>query len=136
MKIHIAILSAVLAAGTACAQTFIDIRGAGGVKKTISISVGGAGAEAFRKSLRKNLEFSGAFEVVSSGQITVSGATDSAMAAGGGKNVSSTAVVTDDKSARMAARKLANAICETFAGQKGFALDRIAFISRPIILIS
>ena len=130
MKKHIAAVSAVFLAGALCAQTYIDISGVGGEKKTVSISVGGTGAEAFRKSLAKNLEFSGAFEVRSSGQITVSGTTASATAVGEGKSVTSTADVTDDKSARMAARRLANAICENFARQKGFALDKIAFISK------
>ena len=130
MKKCIAAVSAVFLAGALCADTIINIEGAGAAKKVVSISVGGVGSQAFSKSLAANLERSGAFIVRPSGQISVSGTTASATATGEGRSISSPAVVTDDKSARMAARRLANAICETFANQKGFALDKIAFIRR------
>ncbi len=131
MKKLIAAISAVFLAGISPSlATVVDITGAGAAKANVSISIGGVGAEAFTRSLKNNLERSGAFAVASTGQIRVYGSTASATAAGEGKSVTSTADVSDDKSARMAARKLANAICETFAGQKGFALDKVAFIRR------
>ena len=113
------------------AQTYVDISGAGAEKKTVSIDVGGAQGATFAKTLKRNLELSGCFQVRPSGGIRVSGAAGSAVKAEGyGKALTSTAEVTDDKSARMAARKLADAMCEAFAQQKGFACDRIAFVSR------
>lgn len=113
------------------AQTIVDVTGVGAEKKTVSISVNGARAAAFTKSLKRNLELSGCFVVNASGSIRVSGTVGGAVTASGfGKTVSESAGVADDKAARMAARAFSNKMCEAFAGQKGFALDKIAFVSR------
>jgi TolB protein len=130
MKNIILLLSFCTFAGAGFAQTYIDITGVGKEKKSLSINVSGVSAQAFIKSLTKNLEFSNAFVVRNDGQIKVSGTTTSPRAVYADKMVSGSYVVSDDKSSRMAARDFANRICEAFAGQKGFALDKIAFISK------
>lgn len=112
------------------AQTYIDIKGAGIEKQSVSISISGACADSFKKSLTKNLERSGAFVVRQGGQINVTGTTTAVRASGAGKEATLASQIVDDKSARMAARKFSNLICETFADQKGFALDKIAFIKK------
>lgn len=130
-KTILAAIAVVVSVSVAKAQTYIDIKGAGVEKKTVSISISGNHATAFTRSLTRNLERSGAFTVRPQGQIKITGTAASAVASGMGRSVSSpSAAVTDDKSARMAARAFANSLCETFAGCKGFALDKIAFIKR------
>ena len=114
--------------GAAFAETVIDVTGAGAEKFTVAIKVGDAN---YAKCLKRNLERSGVFVVQDSGSITVSGAPGAAVKAEGrGKIVTSTAAVSDEKSARMAARKLSDAMCEAFAQQKGFACDPVAFVNR------
>lgn len=129
MKIWGLAAAAVMAV-VAEADTVINISGVGAEKKTVSIAVTGPSATAYTKSLAKNLELSGAFMVRPNAQVRITGTTTAIVAEGDGKRVSLASTITDDKSARMSARKFANAVCETFGGQKGFALDRIAFISR------
>ena len=120
--------AAVMAAAIAKAETVVDISGSGTVKQAVSINVTNA---EYAKCLKKNLELSGLFVVQTSGAIKVSGTPGELVRAEGlGKVVKSSAQVTDAKSARMAARKLADAMSETFGGQKGFACDKIAFINR------
>jgi TolB protein len=80
--------------------------------------------------LAKNLEISGLFLVKPSGSIKVSGAPGSITATGRGKSITSAESFSDDKSARMAARRFSNAMCEAFGNQKGFALDKILFLNR------
>lgn len=123
-------LSFCLFAGIGFSQTYIDITGVGKEKKSISVDVAGTSAQAFSRSLSRNLEFSNAFVVRKDGQIKVTGTPSNPSASFAGKTISGEYVVSDDKSSRMAARDFANKICETFAEQKGFALDRIAFISK------
>ncbi len=114
--------------GAAFAETVIDVTGAGAEKFTVAIKVSDAN---YAKCLKRNLERSGVFVVQDSGSITVSGAPGAAVKAEGrGKVVTSTAAVSDEKSARMAARKLSDAMCEAFAQQKGFACDPVAFVNR------
>lgn len=120
-----ALAAMALAAG---AETFVDISGAGAEKKSVSISVGNA---EYAKCLKRNLELSGLFVVQGQGGIKVTGTPGvSVRAEGPGKALTSTAAVTDAKSARMAARQLSDAMCEAFGGQKGFACDKVAFINR------
>ena len=115
-------------AGATFAETVIDVTGAGTEKFTVAIRVNDAN---YAKCLKRNLERSGVFVVQDSGSITVSGAPGAAVKAEGrGKVVTSTAAVSDEKSARMAARKLSDAMCEAFARQKGFACDPVAFVNR------
>lgn len=128
-KTSCAIAAILLAASLATnAETVVDISGAGTVKQAVAINVPNA---EYAKCLKKNLELSGLFVVQTSGAIKVSGTPGEVVRAEGlGKAISSTTAVTDAKSARMAARKLADAMCEAFGGQKGFACDKVAFINR------
>lgn len=99
------------------------------LKQTVSINVANP---TYAKCLRRNLELSGLFEVKSSGAITVSGGSGAVSVSGAGKSFSSPAAFTDDASARMAARRLSDMMCESFGGQKGFACDPIVFVSKDV----
>ena len=118
---------AVMAISMPYAERVVDISGVGNRKFTVSVNVGNA---AFAKCLKRNLEISGLFIINPNGSIKVTGNVGSIRAEGGGKALSCPTVFTDDKSARMAARSLANAMCEAYGGQKGFALDKIVFLNR------
>ncbi len=111
----------------ATAETVVNISGVGAQKFTVSIQVANG---AYSKCLAKNLEISGLFTVRSDGTIKVSGGSGAVKAEGRGKVVSSAEAFSDDKSARMAARRFADAMCEAFGNQKGFALDRLLFLNR------
>jgi TolB protein len=104
-----------------------------GVKRTVvTIETSGAGfGKQYNASLKKNLEISGHFRVGPNGQIKITGTPGGAVQAlGAGKSVSSSAAVSDEKSARMAAREFADAIVEAHTGKKGFATKKIAFVNR------
>lgn len=103
------------------------VRKQGLAKQTVAINVGNA---MYAKCLKRNLEISGLFEVASSGSITVSGASGAISVSGAGKSFSASTAFTDDKSARMAARRLADAMCEAYGNQKGFACNQVAFIDK------
>ena len=120
-------LAAMALALAASAETVVNISGVGAQKFTVSIQVANS---AYSKCLAKNLEISGLFTVRSDGTIKVSGASGAMKAEGRGKVVSSAEAFSDDKSARMAARRFADAMCEAFGNQKGFALDRVLFLNR------
>lgn len=122
------LIFAALFAATLAQAAVVDITGVGAEKLSVSINVSN---QMYAKCLKKNLELSGAFKVVSDGSIKVSGTPGaSVQAIGRGKSVTSNEAVSDDKSARMAARKLADQMCEVYANQKGFAADQIAFVSK------
>ena len=112
---------------SAVAETVVDITGAGAAKKSVAIDVSN---RAFANCLKRNLELSGLFAVQPNGGIKVSGAPGAISVTGGGKSLSSTTPASDDKSARMAARKLSDAMCEAYGQQKGFACDRVVFVNR------
>jgi len=112
---------------SAVAENVVDITGAGAAKKSVAINVSN---RAFANCLRKNLELSGLFAVQPNGGIKVSGAPGAISVTGGGKSLNSSTPAADDKSARMAARKLSDAMCEAYGQQKGFACDRIVFVNR------
>ena len=119
-----------LAALPISAETIVDVTGSGAEKITVSVQVAN---NAYAKCLTKNLEISGAFKVVpGDAAIKVSGTPGvNVTASGRGQSVNQSGVqVTDDKSARMAARQFANEVCKAFAGQKGFATDKVAFVTR------
>jgi len=116
-----------VSASLASAETVVDITGSGAAKKSVAINVSN---RAFANCLKKNLELSGLFAVQPNGGITVSGTPGAISVTGGGRTLSSNVPATDDKSARMAARKLSDAMCEAYGQQKGFACDRIAFVNR------
>lgn len=119
------LVSALLRPALAATVVDVDVRGA----QKISVAVA-VGHPAFAKCLKKNLEISGLFSVGASGEITVSGAPGAIRAVGRGRAVQSTVAFADDKAARMAARRLSDAMCEAFGRQKGFACDRIVFLDR------
>lgn len=123
---------AALAFGTLSAAT-INIKGSGAEQYLVSIDV--KGDPAFAQTLKRNLELSGAFRVVPGAPIKVTGTVGAAVTAegpAGGMNRCLTlpSRATDAKSARTEARQLADRMCESFAKQKGFANDRIAFVMK------
>ena len=122
---------AVLAALAASAETVVDVKGEGAVKKAVSINVGNA---AYSECLKRNLERSGLFLVKGGASIQVSGASGAVKVSGGGKALNASTVFSDDKSARMAARRLADAMCQAYGNQKGFACDKIVFLNRGKLL--
>lgn len=125
------LLSILLILSCACASpaapTVVDVTGLGRQKLAVEIHVAD---EAFRKSLAKNLELSGLFLVRSPGAIRVTGASGAVTAASAQKSLPFSATFSDGKSARMAARRLSDAMCEAFASQKGFAQDPLLFLNR------
>lgn len=122
-----AFLFALLAATVASAEQVVDISGVGNKKFTVQVNVA---HPAYARCLKRNLELSGLFAVGGSGAIKVTGGAGAVVAEGSGKRLTSTAAFTDDKSARMAARKLADAMCQAYGNQKGFACDKILFLNR------
>ena len=117
----------VLAAAMAGAEQVVDISGVGNKKFTVSVNVGNP---MFAKVLKKNLELSGVFQVNANGSIKVTGNAGAIKAEGSGKVISSQTAFTDDKSARMAARKLSDAMVQAWGNQKGFACDKVLFLNR------
>lgn len=117
----------VLAAGVVSAATVVDVTGTGVQKTPVEIKVANT---AFANSLKRNLELSGLFEVRSPGAITVSGVSGALKAEGRGKTISAISQLTDDKAARMAARRMSDMMCEAYGNQKGFAQDRVLFLNR------
>ena len=122
------------AARAAGAETVVDVTGVGEKEKTsVSINVTGQSAAAYAATLKRNLELTGCFVVRGDGAVKVTGAVGGSVTArGAGKIVTAPAPATDDKSARMAARRMSDAMCEAMSkdGQKGFACDRVIFVSR------
>lgn len=115
-------------AASAMALT-VNVEREGVEKFPVSIRVGGD--EAFAKSLRRNLEISGVFQIRDNGAIRVTGATGAPIRVEGrGKVMGFNSSATDAKSARNEARALADKMIETYSGQKGFSRDRIAFVKR------
>ena len=129
-KIATAALAAALAFA-ARSETVVDVQRAGAEKTLFSVDV--QGSPAFKSSLVKNLVLSGAFRLSApeTASIKVTGATGAVVTAEGrGKKLSFQSKAADDKSARMEARMLADKMCETYAKQKGFACDMIAFVCK------
>ena len=122
------------AAMAASAETVVDVTGVGEKEKTsVSINVTGQSAAAYAATLKRNLELTGCFVVRGDGAVKVTGTVGGSVTArGAGKIVTAPAPATDDKSARMAARRMSDAMCEAMSknGQKGFACDRVIFVSR------
>lgn len=122
------VAAAVLISASALyATTVVNVSGVGREKIPVQINVAN---QAFASSLKKNLELSGLFVVKSDASIKVSGAPGAISAFGMGRTVSSRDAFADEKSARMAARRLSDSMCQAYGNQKGFACDRIAFVSK------
>ena len=120
--------------------TIVDVTGVGAhQKKSVSINVTGAGADAYTKTLKRNLELTGCFQVENDGAIKVAGSIGGTItASGAGKSLSAPTPAGDDKAIRMAARRMSDAMCASMSenGQKGFACDRVVFVSRKSPLSS
>ena len=114
-------------AAFAGAAPVVDVTGVGATKFGVAMQVG---HPMFARCLQRNLEISGLFKVGSSGTIRVSGVPGAIRAEGRGKVVNCPIPFADDKAARMAARRLSDAMCEAFGQQKGFAMDKIVFLNR------
>ena len=98
---------------------------------SVDTSAGTPAAKAFNASLRRNLGISGYFQIRANGQIKVTGTPGAGVTVtGAGKQLKSSAAFADEKAARMAARELSDAIVQNYAGKKGFACERIAFVDR------
>ena len=124
------IVCAMATAFAAAPTVHVSKEGANRVVVSIE-TAGGPSAAAYRSSLQRNLDRTGYFQVGPNGQIRVKGAPGGTVTAvGGGKQVSLSAPVTDDKSARMAARQMSDAIVKAYTGAPGFAMERIAFVNR------
>ncbi len=131
MKIRNCILGCVLAVSVSEAFALtVDVVKQGAVKVTVAVQV--SGSPDYAKALKKNLELSGWFKVAPSGSITVSGtAGGTVKAAGYGKAVTSSETFSDAAGARMAARRMSDAIVKSFSdGGTGFATKRIAYVNR------
>ena len=122
---------AVLSVCAAGAATFVDVTGVGVEKKHFTIGVTGAGAEAYAKTLRRNLELTGCFAAGEPAALKITGAIGGTVTATGlGKSLSVPTPAGDEKALRMAARRMSDAICGALTDQVGFACDRVSFISR------
>lgn len=131
MRIGKIIISCVMASSCFCsAAPVVTVEKAGAEKITVAINV--QGNAWYQKCLKKNLELSGIFKVAPSGSIVVSGAAGGAVSATGrGKTIRANEAISNDVSARMAARRFADAMVEAFSdGAKGYAVSRIAFVNR------
>jgi len=118
---------AALVATLAGAETQVNVQDTGRSKIAVSIQVAN---QPFTQCLRRNLELSGVFRVDAAGTVRVTGASGAVQASGAGKALTCTAPFSDQNSAYMAARQLADAMCMTWANQKGFACDKILFLNR------
>jgi len=129
MRVAAAVLAACFAAVSATAETVVDVKGTGAEKIRVSVDVKGDGA--FANSLKRNLDLAGCFVIARDGAVKVTGSVGSTIVAEGrGKALSLPSTARDSKEARMEARMLADKMTETFGRQKGFACDRIAFVSK------
>lgn len=126
----IAVFSFVASVSFAASHAVVDIKGVGAEKILVTVDV--SGSPAFKRSLERNLDISGIFRRVNKGgSILISGSSDATVVAEGrGKRLSLPAGASDEKSARMLARRLSDKMCETYAGKKGFASSQIAFINK------
>ena len=126
-----ALIVCAVASAFAAAPT-VHVKKEGASRVVVSVeTAGGTSAAAYNRTLQRNLELTGYFQVGPNGQIRVTGTPGGTVtAAGAGKQVTFAAAVTDDKSARMAARQMSDAIVKAYTGGRGFALERIVFVDR------
>ena len=126
-----ALIVCAVASAFAAAPT-VHVKKEGASRVVVSVeTAGGTSAAAYNRTLQRNLELTGYFQVGPNGQIRVTGTPGGTVTAtGAGKQVTLSAAVTDDKSARMAARQMSDAIVKAYTGAPGFAMERIAFVNR------
>ena len=133
MKQFFSILVAVASPAGAAAAPTVVVKKAGAERTVVTVELAEAGTAqaAFVKSLKRNLALTGVFRVGPNGQIRITGTPGvSVLAAGAGKQVTSTTAFAEAKAARMAARQFADALYSAHTGKAGFASDRIAFVNR------
>ena len=123
------VAASVEAAPAAAKGPVATVEKAGAERITVSLDLP---AGAYQRTLARNLELSGWFQVGRDGSIKVSGTPGvSVVAVGRGMQVTATTPFSDDKSARMAARRFSDAIVKSFSdGGVGYATTRIAFVNR------
>ena len=124
---------AILAVFTAAsASAVIDVKVVKEGAEKIPVSIDVKGDPAFAKSLKRNLELSGIFQArPGSAAVKVTGAVGASIRAEGrGKALTLPSSAGDAKSARMEARRLSDKMCETYAKQRGFACDPVAFVAK------
>lgn len=126
----IAVLSVVTSVSFAASPAVVDVKGSGAEKILVTVDV--SGSPAFKRSLERNLAISGNFKLVSrGGSVLVSGSSGGTVTAEGrGKRFSLPVNAADDKTARMLARQLSDAMCKTYTGRNGFASSQIAFVNK------
>jgi TolB protein len=112
------------------AETVVTVSGAGAAKHSVSIEV--EGAKAFADCLGRNLDLSGCFRLVAKGgSIRVTGRLGGDITVSGpASRLTLPLAAPEAPRQRAEARRLSDRMCEVFAGAKGFAQDRIAFVSR------
>lgn len=125
---------AVLAAVTAMAAPVVKVGYEAAEKIGVAVDVANAD---FAKSLQRNLVLSGCFKLDKGGSVKVSGAVGEAIVVtGAGKKLTLPSSAADAAAARMEARRLSDRMCEVYANQRGFACDRVAFVSRKSMGVS
>ncbi|MGN0852557.1 MAG: DPP IV N-terminal domain-containing protein [Kiritimatiellia bacterium] len=132
MRQMVLLLAATAAASAFSAPKQVVVRQSGVERTPVSVETsGGPAAKEYNASLIRNLNLSGHFQVAAQAPIRVTGTPGgTVVATGAGKQVSLAAPVSDAKSARMAARQMADAIVNAYTGKKGFAQNRITFVDR------
>ena len=133
MKYTVKLASIVFALTTQAlfAELTVNIEREGAEKFSFCVEV--SGEPTFAKSLRRNLELSGAFvaKPAAAASIKIAGATGGSIRAEGrGKALGFQSAAQDAKKARTEARLFADKLIETFAKQKGFSNDPIVFAHR------
>lgn len=128
MKKTLGLMAVLMAAAFAGAAPVVKVGYEAAEKIGVKVDVKNAD---FAKSLQRNLVLSGCFRIDPAGSVKVTGDVGGAITAEGrGKKMTLPSKAADAKAARMEARQLSDKICEVYAGQKGFASDRIAFVTR------
>ena len=124
-----ALAATINAALPAAKGPVVTIEKAGAERITVSLDLPSG---EYKRTLARNLDLSGWFKVGLDGSIKVSGTPGAAVTARGrGTQVTATTPFSDDRSARMAARRFSDAIVSAFSeGGKGYATTKIAFVNR------
>lgn len=124
----------VLAAAVVTAAPVVKVGYEAADKIGVAVEVSNAD---FAKSLQKNLVLSGCFKLDNGGSVKVTGQVGGAITvSGAGKKMTLPSSAADAKAARMEARRLSDKMCEVYANQKGFACDRVTFVSRKSMGVS
>ena len=131
-KVAALALAVAASAHSRAAETVIKISKQGAVKDSVAFNLKpGPGVPAeYVKSLRRNIEISGWFEFSPNGAIKISSEGGRVTASGHGKSVSAPVAPGDAALARRQARVFSDSLVKEFAGAKGFADSRIAFVKK------